>query len=469
MTFTQEMTSALDGAHRRIRRIEPGEGPYPGVLVAVGESTAVWIDLGAEAAGIDWRFVGADHVAAPLDVARSAAGHGALMPWCSMRVSAFLSRRARSESVLDAGEWATLVASILRGLREVSDAADDDLAGQWWLSDEGRPLCVPGGQRSALAGAVEVLQRAEEDCADRALRRLLVGIAEGLVAGMPTAGKAEGWETELFAFAAPRALRVDVHAPERARDIAIRDARGGAVETRPHRVRERKRLRSIVAEVLLPLDGIRAGLAARFAGGKARPTRRSAPVATVSTGHRRRGVVIAGVAAAVAVVTVGMMLPDGSPSDASDGLSAPADSPSAVGDEAARQPLETDGTDAQAPDAGEEPVAVPEESTPTDEDSDAKAATDPVLAVAALLGMLDGCAQTPDESCMAMAEGAAVDPAGVLRSADAGEAVLVDDYGDIAVIRLGEAGGAEQMLVLIRQNDRWLVRDVYDVADQPSG
>ncbi len=56
---------------------------------------------------------------------------------------------------------------------------------------------------------------------------------------------------------------------------------------------------------------------------------------------------------------------------------------------------------------------------------------------------------------------------------------LVDEYGDVAVVRLGapvaapgeegegEPAAPEQMLVLVRQDEKWLVRDVYGVADQP--
>jgi hypothetical protein len=56
---------------------------------------------------------------------------------------------------------------------------------------------------------------------------------------------------------------------------------------------------------------------------------------------------------------------------------------------------------------------------------------------------------------------------------------LVDEYGDVAVVRLeaddtGEESSetdtqqpAHRMVVLIRTEEKWLVRDVYDVADQP--
>lgn len=53
-----------------------------------------------------------------------------------------------------------------------------------------------------------------------------------------------------------------------------------------------------------------------------------------------------------------------------------------------------------------------------------------------------------------------------------GDAVLVDRYGDIAVLEVpaveaGAEGGPGTIVVLMRQAERWLVRDAYRVADQP--
>lgn len=95
--------------------------------------------------------------------------------------------------------------------------------------------------------------------------------------------------------------------------------------------------------------------------------------------------------------------------------------------------------------------------------------------------MVAECSMAEDLLCAdAVAEGSAgvVDALGA-RGEGAPTVELVDEYGDVAVIRLGSADGlpeggdeqaapaAEQMMVLVRQNDKWLVRDVYGVADQP--
>jgi len=89
-----------------------------------------------------------------------------------------------------------------------------------------------------------------------------------------------------------------------------------------------------------------------------------------------------------------------------------------------------------------------------------------------LLSVVDGCRKHEDAACAA----AVVDGAGaaVLErlGADAVERAtsLIEDYGDVAVIRVARtASQGEQMLVMVQGKDGWLVRDVYDVADQPSG
>ena len=93
---------------------------------------------------------------------------------------------------------------------------------------------------------------------------------------------------------------------------------------------------------------------------------------------------------------------------------------------------------------------------------------DPVAMAVAVLAALDACAVADDDECPeAIAADSSARASHVLRSESAGDPVLVDDYGDLAVIRLGSEGEGEQMLVLVRQEEEWLVRDVYDVADQP--
>jgi len=55
----------------------------------------------------------------------------------------------------------------------------------------------------------------------------------------------------------------------------------------------------------------------------------------------------------------------------------------------------------------------------------------------------------------------------VTAGAAAGGITVVDDFGGVTVVRV-DAEEATQYVTLVRQNDRWLVRAVRTVADQPS-
>ena len=93
-----------------------------------------------------------------------------------------------------------------------------------------------------------------------------------------------------------------------------------------------------------------------------------------------------------------------------------------------------------------------------------------------LLDVISACADQGDTACGdAVADGSdgVVGALTGMLAAGTPSAALVDVYGDVAVIRLRSGGDdtsaevGEMMLVLVRLNDDWLVRDVYGVADQP--
>ncbi|WP_243225556.1 hypothetical protein [Microbacterium sp. CIAB417] len=471
MRKRQDDEVLVPGVHRAIRALANGEGPWPGTLVSDGDAVAVWCALNEESeAAIDWRFAGAEHVAAPFDVARSAEGHGALMPWCTARVPAFLVRRTTAAAPLAAGECVTLVISMLRGLREIADRAGADLRGQWWLTHEGRPLCVPGGAANAREGVVEVLEQVQQACEDRALRRILSGIAEAVAEAVPTSARVRAWEGELLDYAAPRPLRLDEHPPQAVRGSAAQQLRVVPVETATRRRRREerhsplRRARDSAAGILARVAGAvpraagrggeRHRAAVRPRAGRAEPVR--------PRSHRRTAVVAA--AAAAVVLGVGTLWPtqDDPASEAAETV---------LDASAAPTPSETSAV----PGAEADTTQPPEPGTTTPESETERSAQsegdrdDPVAAVQSILAALDECAANADAGCsQSIAAGSHVSPEDVLRSDAAEDPALVDDYGDLAVIRLGSADVA-QMLVLVRQDGKWLVRDVYDVADQPKG
>lgn len=111
-------------------------------------------------------------------------------------------------------------------------------------------------------------------------------------------------------------------------------------------------------------------------------------------------------------------------------------------------------------------------ATPPTKEAEQPSRNDEALtALPALLDALRQCVDTEAETCAdVMTDTAKIPSTGVvLLGADASSAVVVEDYGDVVVMRLTpvEAESGEQMLVLERQKELWLLRDVYDVAKQP--
>lgn len=90
---------------------------------------------------------------------------------------------------------------------------------------------------------------------------------------------------------------------------------------------------------------------------------------------------------------------------------------------------------------------------------------------------IDGCAETGDLVCAdAVAEGSTgiVELLAAQNSGKSRTLAPVDEYGDVAVIRLTTettedpvASERQHMVVLVRMAEKWLIRDAYDVADQP--
>jgi len=487
-------TALLPGAHRVVRTLDASEGPFAGTLVTYGDRVAVRVDAAALGGWVGWRFSGAEHVASPLDVCRRRDGHDALLPWCTERVSAFLIRRSAAGAILTPGESSTLVISLLRGLDEVGEGIEGVRTGEWWLTDGGRPLFVFGRGTDAAAGVGELFERVAEHSADKALRRALGSIVEGLRKAAPQPRVAPrliaGWEEELLALAAPQPLERGTHAPERARTVARTVASRDLLPTGRQRLRadrahgrDRRGIAGrgtvVVDLVRVCLEAMRAGVHSvgrALAGRRAPrmpdgvPSVRGAQTPGDARRPARRRSVIVAVTAAAAVLTAGLLWPGGGvPGEASDAPEgAPATAHSSVGEDPTtrRDPPTTDlphDTDA---------VRVPPGAT---EDQ-----ADPEAAIPALLDAISACRTHDDSACP---ESVAPDSTGVVDALasvdpDSSETDLVDEYGDVAVIRLTIGQPEEKteaasgtpvalMVVLIRTAEKWLVRDVYDVADQP--
>ena len=471
MDADADRTGLVPGAHRLIRALRGSEGPFEGALLGHEDGVAVSVDAEALAGWGGWAHSGADHICGVLDVRRTRDGHEALLPWCTQRVEAFLGKRQAAGENLSPGEIATLAASLMRGIRELGSDAEGS-GGEWWLTGDGRPLFVQGEGGAARAQTAGLLDRIVEHTADRPTVRVIEEMAGALRERRHHADDELRWEQELFAQAAPRALRLDVFAPERARDVGTRRQAGPATGARSA-VRVRRRVtrahdspeRRLIDTVRGAARGVVERLSALFARVHrcVRRPRGTAP-APARRSHRRPLMLAAPLAAVVLIA--GLMWPQGEDTGAAEAAQRSVDTGEAAA-ELSEDP---------APDATE-PAGEPETDESESDDSEApKPVDDPedaLSAVPTILDTLETCAGAEAETCPSVLVDGVTGPTDGLaaQGSHASTATLVDDYGDVAVVRLTAtaegSSAAEQMLVLERRDEKWLVRDVYDVAHQP--
>lgn len=471
----------VPGSHRLIRAVGSAEGPFSGALVGHDDGVAVCIDVADLVDWRGWAHSGDEHVCGVLDVRRRADGHDALLPWCTQQVEKFLGRRRGADEPLSAGELGTLVVSLLRGIRELGDSASDN-CGQWWLTGDGRPLFVIGDGGSARAHTAGLIGRIGDHTSDRPTMRVLEEIASALRERRHHVDDDARWEQALLTIAAPRALRLDVFAPERVADLASRRS-ARATPDAASRVRMRRSveraepdsfwaaLRAAPAAVVARVVALRdrseraRGERVRRERGPDGRTRAAAAKAGSARGaprrSHRRPLILAGSLVAV-ILAVGLLWPQGDDAD-------PAEAAQLTIPASETHDQETVGDAGAVEDPGEKPVETPApaETTPPAEDG--------LSAVPALLDVIAECTEAAAPDCpAALVDGLVAPDSGLAtRGAQASVATLVDDYGDVAVIKLvsadddsGESSTA-QMLVLERREEKWLVRDVYDVAHQP--
>jgi len=113
-------------------------------------------------------------------------------------------------------------------------------------------------------------------------------------------------------------------------------------------------------------------------------------------------------------------------------------------------------------------MPTPTASPPADASPDQP--VDVAATAAALLDVRTACER--DADCL---ESVVVDPARLFPPgtidlpSSARTLTLLDDFGDMAVLRVDANGGrsAAQLVVVVRVDEKWLLRDVHDVAQQP--
>jgi hypothetical protein len=455
---TPDSAALVPGVHRLVRTVDREEGPFAGTLVAYEDTVAVCVDIHELSGWGGWGYSDSDHVCGVLDVRRRRIGHDALLPWCTERVETFLGRRRAASAELTSGEIATLAASFLRGLRELGDSTADGI-GDWWLTGDGRPLFVHGDGGAARSRTAGLVERLAAHTKDRSSLRVLDEVRNALLGRRHQHDDDLRWEDELFTIAAPRPLRTDVFAPERAADVQTRQELRPAVNLRrPLRraLREARTSPRAGHEVLTAMRGLTGRLRERTVSFVQRGVERSPRASRTnrSAGRRptrKRALIIAGGLASL-VLVVGLLWPEGQGSETAKASQTAPDAE-----------LSTPAKSHEVATAEELPV----EQVP-------QSAGDHALeAVPTLLRNIAACADAGHETCPeALADGVPMPISGpIVHTPEAHEPELVDDYGDVAVIKLAptdeSADSAGQILVLERAEQKWLVRDIYDVAHQP--
>ncbi len=427
-----------------LRRLAATEAPYLGWLHAETPQT-VWVDpaLIPEQA---WRCDGDEHVLVPVDVARDGRGHAAIVPHCPERLG---------DAVRDAVHPGAAVTTAVSLLRAAAEAKRQGLtSGTWWVDATGRPVLAPTVEGSHWRDeATDVLARLARE-ASGALSDALVASGELLARERWSTAEADACEEALFRAADPVPLsqRSDRFDP------------GGREEPPPRRADTLRRHASAppAAETWLAQmtgaawaervgEAARTVIAAPDALREWARRRRHAGEGSAPKGRRPRAPWLVAAAVALTIIVAGMLWPDA----ASDAGGDPATTPVAS---AAASPPQRQPSD-DAPDAGPSTTAAPR--------ADASGPGALESAATAILTALAACADVAGSCAGLMENPAASAPSGVVSTDTPRAVTLLDEYGGVAVFRVEASDQLPQILVLVAADGKWLVRDVYDVADQP--
>lgn len=439
-----------------LRTLGAADAPFPGDLRA-GTPPRVWVPLQDLPSEI-WRVRGGEHVLAPVDLARTPDGHAALLPHCPHRLITLVAGRVR-----EAGALVTAAVSVLRGAAEAERCGFT--VGSWWVDADGCPLLATTGP-AWRDDSVALLKELAEAAAP-GLRQAVLDAAELISEGRITPGRRERAEDELFAAAEPAPLPT----ADANRGVAAIPAPRRAV----HRGRTGDDLasdasswvaplveRDLAARALNVLGDVRSALrrtmsATRRHGLTAVRDRagRRALSATTTRAHkdraprrRRRSPLLVAAAAAAIIIAVGLAWPvDESASSTTPAASTPSLDSGAV------------STPAATLDSGASDAAAPAPSHSADEGDIARR----------LLADLASCAREQAADCSDILEdpSAGVPDSVVVEDAELREVTLLDEYGGVAAYRVSGGQQPSQVLVLVQVDGKWLIRDVYDVADQP--
>ncbi len=414
-----------------LRELTSADAPFPGVLRA-GEPPVVWTDAAGFGASPAWRAVDAEHVLAPLDATVTPDGARVLLPHCPIRLEDAL------DGSLGPGPAVTVAVSALRGATEADRLHAE--RGEWWVTSEGKPVLALIGSREWRADTVALL-RALAETADAPLSGPLDRAAETVADPRLLRREGAALEDDLFRAAAAEALPTQLctttpaAAPSRRTEGPATAAGGALGET----------VRDLVARLV---DGeVADRLRAAVRGLRARR-----PSAERPSSPPRRRVALVAVAAAVSVVLLGALWPHDGGDPASPVVSGR--------DAAAATPTEAPAADRRG--------GAGAKNRPASESPPASRAADvgPPELVSAARDLIDAASACEAAACLDRVWETPAS-AGPIDAARADYRVeVVDEYGGVAAIRV-TGPDVTQIVVIVAAEKRWLVREVYDLADQP--
>lgn len=420
------------------------------LLAGAGVHPLVWTDATLWDDNPAWRASPDGHLLAPLNAGRDDAGCGVLIAACSDRLSVVLDKRLE----LSAGEAVTVVVSMLRGVLEADGLSVD--AGTWWVTSDGKPVCAVGGASALRDDAAAVMARVRRLAPD-AMSEVIGSAAEVLAEPRRLRLDIGMTEDRLFDLADPLPLATQISSV-RARAVSATPAiaSGDEAEAEPappptSQMQDFVR-RHVDSEWADRIDSLWQVLAAALSAVRSRVGER-AP-ASAAPGRSRRPAVLAACGVGAAVLAVGLAWPG----DGEGGTS--------------MAPAPITGTVSRSPGADRATAVPPSpQSTAPVARGDVKAtapeASDDLAHIGA--GLIDRLAACAADRCDAsiVEDPNSSFPEGPATAAGAERSVSVlDDYGGVAVLSV-RAAQRSQIAVIVRSHEKWLVRDVYDVADQP--
>lgn len=428
--------------YRSIRRITAGtDGPFGGVLcrTEAGEAGAL-VDVAMLPR--DWAGWDADaegHLLSPQDVIRRGATHDVLLPVCAQRLSDLVAQRGSRGTALRAGEAVTAAVSVLRGLSEARRLREGAM-GEWWVTDTGRPVLVTevGDQRADEASVVIL-----RDVARAFTPRLAEDVIAAAGRERLAARDLHAIEDDLFRFAAAEPLGSGASSSAHTHDLP-HARHGRATDWQPDSEDSDRAERRLPWHDLIArhVDADVADLVSRTTTAVWRRATTPRP--------RTRGKAWMWAAGAGAVVLAGgLALPSGAAQPA---------------------PSLNDSVVLPAPDTTATPL--PTSSTDATDGAEAAEVADPTAIASALLDARASCDSDPLCLAEVMTDPAAqIEPGVVDLDPSQRNVTLVDEFGGVSVVRVDavDAQLPAQLVVIQQHNERWLLRDVYSVAQQPSG